>query len=196
MKPLFICIVILLLIACNSNKQKGVTVTSEDGKTTATVDASKLAETGDALQKKAEELQKLSPYTLDQMKAFLPEELAGGKRSNFSANSMMGAAFATGTYQLNDSTDFQVNLYDCAGSAGIGIYNTMYMAAMNFQSESDHDYTKTIDFNGGKAIEHAQKDGSNATLSYIAADRLFVTLEGRGTSVDQLKQVAGSLNLK
>ena len=196
MKPLFTCIAILLLIACNSNKKKGVTVTSEDGKTTTTVDASSLAETSDALQKKAEELKKLTPYTLDQMKGFLPEELAGGKRSNFSANSMMGAAFAQATYKINDSTDIHVNLYDCAGEAGAGIYSLQYLGMMNFQSESDEEYSKTIEFKGGKAIEHARKDGSRSTLTYVASDRLLVTLEGRNTSVDQLKQMAGSLNLK
>ena len=64
---------------------------------------------------------------------------------------------------------------------------------MNFQSESDDEYSKTIDFKGGKAIEHARKDGSRSTLTYVASDRLLVTLEGRNTSVDALKQASGSL---
>ena len=78
MKHLFLFAAISILIACNNNKKSGeVTVTSEDGKTTATIDASNVAQAADAMQKKVEELQKLSPYTLDQMKALLPEELAG-----------------------------------------------------------------------------------------------------------------------
>lgn len=197
MKQLLILITIAssILIACNNNKKPGeVTVTSEDGKTTATVDANSLNQAADALQKKTEELQKLSPYTLDQMKAFLPEELAGAKRSKFSANSAMGAAYAEGEYPINDSTEIELKLFDCAGQAGAGIYSLQYLGMMNFQSESDEEYTKSIDFNGGKAIEHGEKDGSRSTLTYLAADRLLVTLEGRNTSADQLKKAAGSLS--
>ncbi len=197
MKHVLLLTTVWMLIACNNNKKTGeVTVTSEDGKTTATVDASNAAQAADVMQKKAEELQKLSPYTLDQMKAFLPEELAGAKRSKFSANSAMGAAYAEGSYPINDSTEIEVKLFDCAGQAGAGIYSMQYLGMMNFQSESDDEYTKTTDFNGNRAIEHAKKDNSNASLSYLAADRLLVTLEGRNTGIDMLKKAAGSLNLK
>lgn len=199
MKHLFVLISIAcsLLIACNNNKKPGeITVTSEDGKSTATIDANSLNQAADALQKKTEELQKLSPYTLDQMKAFLPEELVGAKRSKFSANSAMGAAFAEGEYTLNDSTEIELKLFDCAGQAGAGIYSMQYLGMMNFQSESDNEYTKTIDFNGGRAIEHGEKNGNRSTLTYLAADRLLVTLEGRNTSADLLKKAAGSLSFK
>ena len=186
-----------ILIACNNNKKPGdITVTSDDGKTTATIKTDDLAQASDAFQKKTEELQKLSPYTLDQMKALLPEELAGAKRSKFSANSAMGAAFAEGEYTINDSTDLELKIFDCAGQAGAGIYSMQYLAMMNFQSESDNEYTKSIDFKGGKAVEHLDKGSNRATLTYLAADRLLVTLEGKNTGVELLKQAAGSLNLK
>jgi hypothetical protein len=189
----FLC----MLIACNNNKKPGeITVTSEDGKTTAKIQTGDLAQSADAFQKKTEELQKLSPYTLDQMKALLPEELAGAKRSKFSANSAMGAAFGEADYPINDSTELELKIFDCAGQAGAGIYSMQYLAMMNFQSESDNEYTKSIDFKGNKAVEHLDKRSNRATLTYVAADRLLVTLEGKNTGVDLLKQAAGSLNLK
>jgi len=197
MKFVFLFAALGILIACNNDKKSGeLTVTSEDGKTTASVDASKASQAVDAMQKKVEELQKLSPYTLDQMKAFLPEVLAGAKRSKVSANSAMGAASSEGSYPVNDSTEIQVQLIDCGGEAGAGIYSMQYANMMTFQSESEDEYTKTIEFNGSKAIEHAKKDNSSAVLSYLAADRLLVTLEGRNTGIDMLKKAAGSLNLK
>ena len=185
-----------LLTACNNNKKPGITVTSEDGKTTTTIQPNDLAQAADVYQKKAEELQKLSPYTLDQMKAMLPEELAGAKRSKFSANSAMGAAYAEGQYPINDSTEVELKIFDCAGQAGAGIYSMQYLTMMNFQSESDDEYTKSIDFKGGKAVEHLDKRNNRSTLTYLAGDRLLVTLEGKNTGVDMLKQVAGSLNIK
>jgi hypothetical protein len=187
---------ICLLTACNNNKNPGITIKSEDGKTTTTVQASDLTQAADAAQKKAQELQKLSPYTLDQMKAMLPEELMGAKRSKFSANSAMGVAVAQGEYPINDSTEIELNVYDCAGSAGIGFYQAQFLTLMNFQSESDNEYSKTIEFKGGKALERHNKSSNRSTLTYISGDRLMVTLEGRNTGVDMLKQVANSLNLK
>ena len=175
----FIGFVLILVLACNNNKKPGVTVTSEDGKTTATINTNELSKTADAFQKKAEELQKLSPYTLDQMKAMLPEELAGTRRSKFSANSAMGAAFAEADYKINDSTDLELKIFDCAGQAGAGIYSMQYLGMMNFESESDDEYTKSVDFKGGKAIEHLNKRNNRATLTYLAGDRLLVTLEGK-----------------
>ena len=190
----FLC---MLVIACNNNKKPGeITVTSEDGKTTAKIQPGDLAQSADAFQKKTEELQKLSPYTLDLMKALLPEELAGAKRSKFSANSAMGAAFGEADYAINDSSGLELKIFDCAGQAGAGIYSMQYLAMMNFQSESDDEYTKTIEFNGGKAVEHLNKNNNRSTLTYLAGDRLLVTLEGRNTGIDLLKQAAGSLNLK
>jgi hypothetical protein len=193
---LLFCVTVWLLTACNNSKKPGITVTSEDGKTTATVSTAAMAETADAFTKKTEELQKLSPYTLDQMKALLPEELAGAKRSKFSANSAMGAAYAEGEYAINDSTELELKIFDCAGQAGAGIYSMQFLGMMNFQSESDDEYTKTIEFNGSKAVEHLDKRNNRSTLSYLSVDRLLVTLEGKNTTVDQLKQIAGSLTLK
>ncbi|MGK2864840.1 MAG: hypothetical protein ACSLE0_23110 [Chitinophagaceae bacterium] len=193
---LFIIVFYLLTTSCNNNKKQGVTVTSEDGKTTTTFQPNDLVKVADDFQKKTEELQKLSPYTLDQMKALLPDELVGAKRSKFSANSAMGAAYAEGDYPINDSTQLELKLFDCAGQAGAGIYSMQYLGMMNFQSESDEEYTKTIEFNGGKAVEHLNKSNNRSTLTYLAGDRLLVTLEGRNTGIDLLKQAAGSLNLK
>ena len=180
--------VLLIMIACNNEKSGAETVT--------TADAGQNSQAGDNTQKKTEELQKLSPHTLDQMKAFLPEELAGAKRIESSANSLSGAPYAEGSYLKNDSAEIVVRIFDCAGDAGVGIYNMQYSNLMNFQSVSDEEYTRTIDFNGNTAIEHATKDNSNASLTYLAAGRLLVTLEGRNTGVEMLKKAADGLDFK
>jgi hypothetical protein len=90
----------------------------------------------------------------------------------------MGTAYAEADYTFNDSTEISLKIFDCAGQAGAGVYSMQYLGMMNFQSESDDEYTKTIDFNGGKAIEQG-KDGSRSTLTFLAADRLLVTLKAK-----------------
>ncbi|RYG26875.1 MAG: hypothetical protein EOO01_41820 [Chitinophagaceae bacterium] len=185
-----------LLLGCNNNKPGAITVKSEDGKTTTTVNAGDMATVAEDYQKKAEELQKLAPYTLDQLKAMLPEEIGGAKRAKYSANSAMGAAYAEGEYPMNDSTQVNVKIFDCAGQAGAGIYSMQYLGMMNFQSESDEEYTKTVDFNGSRAVEHLDKNDNEASFMYLAGDRLLVTVEGRNTDVDMLRKIASNLNLK
>src|SRR5437773_8595397 len=143
-----------ILTACNNNKPKPLTITSDDGKSKVSVDANSASATSDEMQKKMEELKKLAPLTTDQLKAMLPEEIMGMKRSSFSANSMMGFSAAEATYR-DSSSEKQVNLsvFDCAGEAGAGVYSLSYWTKMNMQSETDNGYSKTVDFNGQKAVE-------------------------------------------
>jgi len=187
----------MLLIACNNNKPKETNVfTSPDGKETVTVDAQKMQNAAQDMEKQKAELEKLTPLTMDQLKAMIPETLMGAKRTNYSASTAMGAGSAQGDYELNDSSRLSLNIYDCAGSAGAGIYSMQYMSMFNFQQDSDEEYTKTIDFNGGKAFEHCEKATNNCTLSYFSGGRFLVTLEGDHVGAAALKQAAGGLNIK
>jgi hypothetical protein len=64
------------------------------------------------------------------------------------------------------------------------------------QSESDNGYTKTVDFNGGKGVETYEKGSDRYELTYVASDRLLVTVKGERTGLDAVKQTAQGLDLK
>ncbi|MEI9908506.1 MAG: hypothetical protein WDO71_01855 [Bacteroidota bacterium] len=98
-------------------------------------------------------------------------------------------------YKLNDSTELEVNIYDCGGPGGAGIYNMQYMSMLNYQSESETEYTKTIDFMGQKAFEHCNKNDNRCTLTYFTGKRFLVVVEGRNIHPDGLKQAARDLKL-
>jgi hypothetical protein len=198
MKPVILWLLVAtMLVACKNKQSKTMTITSDDGKSKVSVDVNSAAATGDEMQKKMEELKKLTPLTTDQLKALLPEELMGMKRSSFNANSMMGYANAEATYKNeNDDKNIELNIFDCAGEAGAGIYSLSYWTKMSMQSESDNGYTKTVDFGGNKAVETYEKGGDRYELTYVAADRLLVTVKGEKVGLDAVKQVAQGLNLK
>lgn len=192
---LFLLSATLMLAACKGKQTYTHTEKNEDGSTTTTsVDVSKMADQSDAMNKKVEELKKLTPLTLDQLKAVLPEEVAGVKRSGFNANSTMGYSVAEAEYRKDDSSEVKVFVYDCSGEAGSGMYVLGYWTQMNFQQESDKGYTKTIDFNGNKAVEQYDKDSNEYKLTYMANDRLLVTVTSR--NMGDAKDIAKSLNLK
>ena len=144
-----------------------------------------------------EELKKLTPLTTDQLKAMLPEEVMGLKRSSFNATNMMGYASAQATYRDSASDkSLDLNVFDCAGEAGAGVYSLSYWTKMNMQSETDDGYTKTVDFNGDKAVETYEKGNDSYELSYLASDRLLVSVKGEKTGLDAVKQAAKNLNFK
>jgi len=64
------------------------------------------------------------------------------------------------------------------------------------QSESDNGYTKTVDFDGNKAVETYDKGGDRYELTYVASDRLLVTMKGEKTGLDAVRQAAQGLKLK
>jgi hypothetical protein len=196
---------LLLLIACfatscNSDNKVSATSTDEEGnKTTTTMEVSdpkEVANQVDDMEKRMEELKKLMPYNLEQLKVLLPQDLNGIKRKNFNAQNALGYAVIQGEYPKDDTTVLQVSIYDCAGEAGASWYGVNYWSKMNFQNETDDGYTKTIDFQGGKAVESYDNNSRQSTLSYVANDRLLITLTGKNMSPDELKAAAGKFNFK
>ena len=186
-----------LFSACKNNKQFTQTVKNEDGTTTTTtVDMEGLTSNAEEIEKKMEDLKKLTPLTLDQLKAMLPEEMNGIQRSSFNANSTMGFAIAEAEYQKDDNTDLKLVIYDCAGEAGAGIFGLAYWTKMNMQSESSDGYVKTVEFNGSKAVETYEKGNNEAALTYVVNDRLLVVVTGRNMDNNAVRHAAQNLKLK
>jgi len=198
MKRVILCLVIVTVsITACKDKSKTMTLTSKDGKSKVSVDVNSAAAVSDDMQKKVEELKKLTPLTTDQLKMMLPEQVMGMKRTSFNANSMMGFASAEARYKNeNDDKEVELNIFDCAGEAGAGVYSLSYWTKMSMQSESDNGYTKTVDFNGGKAVETYDKGSDRYELTYVASDLLLVAVKGEKTGLDAVKQAAQGLNLK
>lgn len=195
MKKMFAFLALTAIAACHSNPNK-ITVKSDDGKTTATVDLSNAEKNATEMQNKAEELKKLTPMSTDDLKALLPAEVNGMQRSSFNVTAAMGISVGEAEYRKDDNTSIKLAVYDCAGETGAAYYSASYWMKMNMQSESDNGYTKTIDLMNGKAVETYEKSSNHYTLIYLGNDRVLVSIDGYNVSDDAMKDVAKSLNLK
>jgi hypothetical protein len=186
-----------LFAACNSNKTKEATVvTSEDGKTKVTINpdgVTNLNDASEAMAKKTEELKKLTPLSMDELKAMVPEEFMGMKRTSFNANSMMGTGMVNASYKSEDGKELKVNVIDCAGEAGAGYYTLNFWSLWNFEQQDDNGYQKTVDFNGQKAVEKYSKYNDEYSITFPAKERLLVVVEGEKMGLDAVKQAAQSL---
>lgn len=194
---LFLLAAIILVAACNNKKPKdSITITSEDGKEKVTIDPTQLQNAAEDMQKIKEELGNLTPLTADQLKALVPEQLMGAARTDLDISAAMGASVASADYKINDSTRIKLNIIDCAGPGGAGIYSMQYLGMFNMHEENEDEYTKTIDFNGGKAFENCKKNRNECTLTYFDGGRFLVTLEGDHVGAEALKQAAKGLDIK
>ena len=196
MKRIFIFLTaLLIIISCKGPKDK-ITIKDEKGNKVASVSVNEAAKNIEENASKAEELKKLTPLSIDQMKALIPNELLGMPRSSFNANSAAGYAMAQGTYKGEEDKELEIEIIDCAGEMGSLIYNTRFFAYWNFQQEDDNGYEKTIDFNGGKAVEKYTKSNERYELTSFANDRFVVSVKGEKIGIDDIKKVASNLNLK
>ena len=199
MKRVFISIlaICIVLAACKGRNDK-ITIKDEKGNK-ATIDVSSINEAAKKLEENADEaekLKKLTPLSIDQVKALIPNELLGMPRSSFSANSAMGVSVGKGTYKGDGDKELNIEIIDCAGEMGASWYTMRYFSLWNFQQEDDNGHQKTIDFNGGKAIEKYTKANDRYELTYFSNDRFIVQIDGEKVGLDGIKQVASNLNLK
>jgi hypothetical protein len=189
----FLLVISTIIVACKSKDK--ITVKDDDGGK-ATVDLSEMAKNADKMKDRSEELQKLTPLSLDELKAALPEEIMGAKRDNMEATKMAGLAnFSKADYRTNDSTKVELTIFDCAGTEGAGYYNMAFLG-MAFEKDNEDEYIKTSEFNGDKAIESCQKKSNHCEFTFFGKKRYMVTLKGDNVGMDQLKKIAGDLNLK
>jgi hypothetical protein len=196
MKKLIVSVsVIMLLVAgCNNNKKPGdITIKGKDGES-GTINTSDLAEKANEVRASMEELQKLKPYTLDKMKALVPAEIMGTPQSDYDAVNFSGVSHASAKYKMNDSTGIELSIMDCAGTAGFGMYNNRLLA--NFEQDNDREYTKSIEFNGGKAVENCKKKRNDCSFTFFSGNRFMVILDGNNVGIDKLKEIAAGLNIK
>ncbi len=187
----------LFSISCNSNKDKITIKDAEGNKATIDLSGAKdMAKSIELSQGKAEELKKLSPLTMEQLKALIPEEFMGMKRSSFNTTNAMGVATCNAHYKNEDGKELNVEILDCAGEMGANMYSMRFFGLWNFEEENDNGYQKTIDLNGDKAIEKFDKNNNRYELTYFTNERFLVNLEGENIGISDLKQVSKNLNLK
>ena len=194
-KPsLLLLTTILILTACNNNKSKDGKAGSGKDKTTVDTIDIKTSDPEHENEKQLEALQNLSPIPVDQLKALIPGQILGAQRSDVDITSSLGANMASVKYKISDSAELNLDLYDCGGPGGSGVYNMQWLGML--QSREDETNTKIIDLKGGKAILETSTENTETHLTYFSGGRYLVILEGINMNADALKTVASQLNIK
>ncbi|MDR1969299.1 MAG: YIP1 family protein, partial [Burkholderiaceae bacterium] len=141
---------------------------------------------------------KVEALAPDVLKPFLPETLAGLKRSSFSAerNGALGmqVAKARATYSDDSGRALRLEISDMGSIKGLA--SLAGLAGLENNEETDHGYDKT--YKQGDRIVREQWDSQSkdGEFSVMLADRFSVKVSGNAASIDDIKAAVASLNLE
>ncbi|MFL5740058.1 MAG: hypothetical protein ACJ75B_07565 [Flavisolibacter sp.] len=183
-------LIVLLAVAFVSCKDK-----NENAKSENVVQVKAASVKTDTLSIRLDELKKLSPLGMDDLKGYLPDDILGIRRTNFTFNSAMGYPLVQGDYVKN-KTDIRMVVYDCSGAAGADWYNMNYWSRIKSDISNENGFTKSVPFKNGKAVESVDKANKSTTLVYMVNDRILVILTGRNVNAEEFKKAAEKINTK
>ncbi|HTM91205.1 MAG TPA: hypothetical protein VL095_02215 [Flavisolibacter sp.] len=186
---LFVTMVSLVFAACNGEKKP----TQTENKDTV---VKSMTAPIDEKEKKTEELKKAPQLTIEQMRILLPHELDSATEKNYLASTQFGYGIASAEYPKSKSRVIKITLYDCAGEKGAVNYFENYWDKLNVNSQTENDFIRTVDFEGGQAVETYKKDFNLSTFTFVIRDRLVIVMEGKNISSEELEEAAKKLHKK
>ena len=200
MKKLIMATAVLLLVACS--KEEKVQKEESGGLSdliSSTKDYSKMSSSMEEVTKNIEKLKNVEPLTNDQLKAFLPEQLLGLKRTELSVgdNSMMNLSTAESKYSDGDKKEIKLEIIDGAGETGSAIVSIMIMGLnVNKEKTTESGFEKSTEINGVKSIVSEDKNGDKiqSKIQTVLKNRYLVTLSADGFSYEELKTALDELN--
>jgi hypothetical protein len=152
----------------------------------------------DAL-KDVNEGKKYEPVDFRELKALLPEALAGLQRSNVEGerSGAMGVdvSYAAATYANAEGLNISLKISDMGSLTGPMRLAMLGWTMAKVDREDEDGYEKTATFNGYKSWERTWKSSNRSELSIIVGGRFVVELDGDNCSMSQVKDAAGKIDL-
>ncbi len=140
-----------------------------------------------------------APLDFREIKARLPEEIAGLRRTNARGQKtgLMGAevSLAEGEYGEAGGPRLKVKITDLAGIGALGSFAGLAWMATEVDSEGDGGYERTTDYNGRKGLEKYDQLTRAGTATVVVRSRFLVEIEGRSIDGPQLKAAMDALDL-
>lgn len=196
MKNLIILTAALMLVSCKKEeKSGGITDAISNVKNLNTLNNS----LGD-MEKNTEKLKSLTPLNNDDLKALLPEQLLGLKRSELSVgdNAMMKISNATSRYKNEEGTkNITLEITDGAGETGSAIVSLLMLSLnMNQEKQTETGFEKSTEINGIRALvsENKYNETIDSKIQMIAKERYLINLQGDGMSYEELKKAVEEIN--
>jgi hypothetical protein len=139
------------------------------------------------------------PVDFREMKALLPEELAGCKRTSATGERTGAMGFniaqAEGKYASAGGGHLRVKLLDIGSSVGPLAMATMGWGLVEIDRETETGYEKTTKIDGRKGYEKYDKGNKSGEVKVLVGSRFLVEITGNDLGMDDMKGALGKLDL-
>ncbi len=185
MKKLLFSIAILAsFTACENPVSKKIKETKETVSNTR-----KAVKEMEKVQEDMEDLKNEEPLTNEELKAWLPDEINGMKRTGYKAGqtAFMQIAQIEATYQNEDkSKKLHIQIMDGAGEMGAAATaGIRILFSQDFEEEDEYKVRRTLVKNGSKAVEEYRKDGSRSEVQFMQDNRFYIMVRGTNMDLDE-----------
>lgn len=199
-KTILAVALLFALTSCGNSPKKETEEKSGLGKLVeGASNLDKLAKSGEKLKDQTEKLKKLTPATVEELKAVVPENVGDFKRKSYSAGGTVADIVAAeAEYAKEDNKTIHVSILDGAGESGSAVVSLLAMGlSMQTESESNGTISKNIEIDGVRYSTEDTKSASSvsSSLKFIHNDRYAITLQGEGYSLSELQDFLKKLDL-
>ena len=104
------------------------------------------------LEENTKKLAELTPITKEQIKAWMPEEVADLKRTSYNIASQMGISTFKLTFKGDDDKKINITISDGAGNGSAIVSMFIMMQNMEVDKEDESGYERTQTFDGQRTL--------------------------------------------
>ncbi len=185
-KAVLIPFCLLFLISCMDNP---VTKKMKEVKEGVNNTQSVLKE-ANSMQDDIKELSETKPLTNEELKAWLPDDVNGMKRTSFKtgAMGMMNIASLEATYSTEDKEkSVKIEVIDGAGEMGAFATASLRMVfSQEFEEETENTIRKSSTRGGTKVIEEYNKNSNRSEIQFMKDRRFYIKATGTNMTVKEL----------
>jgi hypothetical protein len=139
------------------------------------------------------------PVDFRELKALLPDELAGCKRTSATGERAGAMGFniaqAEGKYESAAGGHLRVKLLDIGSSVGPLAMATMGWGLVEIDRETETGYEKTTKIGGRKGYEKYDKGNKSGEVKVLVGTRFLVEIAGNELAMDDMKGALGKIDL-
>ncbi len=193
MKKLITIIILLLtVIACKEennpiNKLKEAASTVKEAKQ-GFENINEAVKGLEDLEESTKKLAELTPITKEQIKAWMPEEVADLKRTAFNIGSQMGISTFKLTFKGDDEKKINITISDGAGNGAAIVSMFIMMQNMEVDKEDESGYERTQTFDSQRTLIKYQSSENyeKATLQCLINQRFGVEANAMKMTPEEL----------
>ena len=134
-----------------------------------------------------------------ELKALLPEDLSGMKRSNAEGEKTSAMGFtiskAEAQYDGDNAASVSITITDVGAMAGVAAMATYAWAAGAIDRETETSYEKSTTIKGYKGYERYDRQSTSGEVQVLVAGRFVVEVSGNDVPMDAIKDALEKVDL-